>query len=209
MARFKKGTNVSKMSIAQVKKDVASLKKKVKKSTPEVKNHYRVDQVTVPTNSGAIYNLAAIPQSVGPNGRIGNQVHAIRFKSKIDFLIANSPAANQTCRVILFRDLANTQTTVSQILDLAGTVNAPQSTFNDEERKRFRVLYDKRFRLCNFAGASPGRLISINKKLNFPIGFEDTTSTVFKNNLKLLIISDVGTTASSFSAVHELMYTDV
>lgn len=202
--KYLKRSGKSKNMYSRLKK----LEAAIRKMSPEVKNFYRNDQTTVPDYTGAIYNLAAIPQSVGPQGRIGNRVHAIRYKAKLDFLLVPSPQGSQSIRCIVFRDVSNTQTLASQVLDFNGTVNAVNANYNDEERTRFKIVYDKAFNLSNFAGGKPDFRIHINKKLNFNIDYEDSSTTVNKNNLKMLLISDITPTASSFSVVHELMYTD-
>jgi len=191
--------------ISRVKK----LEKKVKQIDPEVKHHYRTpEDIVFPNYSpGTLYNLTAIDQGFGPTQRIGNQVRAVSIS--VRYKIYVSPGNNsQSCRVIFFIDNANTLTAANQILKNVGTVNAVNSPFNDEDKTNFKVLSDKTYPLVAFGGAPSGITARFYKKLNIPVHFEDTTSTVFKNMIKMLLISDVATSVCTFAAAYDFAYTD-
>lgn len=201
----------SELDKMSVPRRVSKLERKVKKIVPpEVKRFYRSDQDVSPNYTGEIFNLSAIAQGQTDSERIGDQVHAKYLHWRSTFTLTDSPANEQNVRIILFRDINNTITAVNQVLlaSAVGTVGAVNAPYNPQQHGRFVVLYDKTFPMSNYAGGIPNRVFKLNKKLNFIMEFDNTTTTSFKNAFKALIITDVATSAMAHQFFSEILYTD-
>lgn len=196
---------------SQLSAKVNNIERKLSKiNPPEVKRFVRSDQDTTPTYTGEIFNLSAIPQGETDAERVGDQVHCIGLNWRSAFTIVDTPAEQQNIRIVIFRDIANTITAPNQILlaSAVGTVGAPNAPYNQQQRDRFVVLYDKSFTFANYGGGVPTRMINFRKKLNFRMDFDNTTTTSFRNPLKVLIISDLATTVMAHDFYSEILYTD-
>lgn len=201
----------SELDKMSVPRRVRKLERKVKKIVPpEVKRFVRSDQDVTPNYTGEIFNLSAIAQGTTDSERIGDQVHAAYLNWRSTFTLVDTPANEQNVRVIVFRDINNTITAVNQVLypSAVGTVGAVNAPYNQQQRGRFVVLYDKSFAMCNYAGGIPNRIVNFKKKLNFPIELNNTDTSIYKNSLKCLLITDIATSAMAHDFYSEILFTD-
>lgn len=160
--------------------------------------------------SGQILALARPPQGLTDQQRIGDKIELNSLTLKMR--AAQSGGQNAHMRVILYLDKANTITSVSDLLLGVTTASfAPLKHYNKDKRKEFRILLDK-----NIILTSVGLNVVYKqffKRLKIPVVFNAGSQTVVSNALKICLISNAASSASTsnkpnFFAIMRTKYLD-
>lgn len=145
------------------------------------------------SNNGTITLLTPIAQGDDVNNRSGNSVLAKSFRFSYD--ITQNTAAGQTsqmARVLIVSDKLQTGTapTPAQILQTLGNANAVNSPINVDALPRFSVLYDRRHSLESNGDIRQHGMC--RKHFSKRISYTGAATTdTYKNNIYLLVLSDV------------------
>lgn len=120
---------------------------------PEVKSYdISLGTLAAPvsiTSAGTVTTLNAIPQGVGTNQRIGQQVATKSVYYQIVFNVGATPAPNAMRHMLLWDRQHNLGggPSIADIFSATGTVPILTSPLNLQNRERFVVLSDDRFTL--------------------------------------------------------------
>lgn len=170
----------------------------------EYKNH-DVNISTPPSSGGYVSSLCNVPQGDGGEARDGRSVKCTSIQLRAGYAL-NGAASATSVRTILVVDMQNqgTDPNVTDILDTASTVsNLNIASFPG----RFKVIYD-RTSTISVTGAQRTEFKHY-KKLNFHLKFEGAAgSTVTKNPLYLLLISNEATNTPSVNVHTRLRFLD-
>lgn len=183
--------------------------KKVKQLADAVNieyKEYEVQSNPTPDYNGSILNLCSPAQGSANNQRIGDslKMQTLTVRGKV---IAG-PVLAETVRIIIFNDKQNQITTGAQLLDNAGTVYAPISGKNEDNKYRSQVLFDRVFNVA------PGYRPIIDFEAVIPIDlhthFTAGTTTATDNMLKNCVISGLvsGTATATVLWCSYVSYTD-
>jgi len=179
---------------------------------------------------GTVGYLNTIPQDVTQSGRIGRKVNITSFQFK-GFVQAGNSTTNLFARIrfIIFCDEqtggAITPDPIAQVTLLAyggdaqHACNSPRNLANVD---RYKIYYDQTYCLNyqNYYASSlqnnqVNRNISIYKKLNLPVEFDNSVATGVitscrSNSLQYMIVADTTTTAtSSVNGYFRIRYSDL
>lgn len=139
------------------------------------------------------WNLPA--QGDGQGLRDGDQV----LVTGIDFRaqLINSGSTTTMTRCIVFQDLKNIVSSASAVLDIVGTVQAPLSSFQRENRNLFKVLFDRMY--LTDAVSRGQAYIKFTKKFKRPVvqTYAPGTQNPTQNTFRVLMISDIATGAGA------------
>lgn len=202
--------------VAKVAAAVRTLARQVR---PELK-YYDYPLNVSPSRIGVIHNLLdAISLGTNQGHRVGNKINplsiyghgAVRFNQ-------NTSSETQMLRVILFRahnDNGQTFQVYSdptspvgvltdQPIDSSINMKAP---YHWNNRKRFRIIYDKTFTLQS--GGTAIRQLNWRFKLKGATTYAESDSNELNNNgLYILFVSDHNTDSPNFQWNARLCYTD-
>lgn len=152
---------------------------------------------TTISSAGSIFGLVAIPQ----DNRNGTTISVRAIEMRLSFVVASVDGTNFMRMMVLYDKQSNaTPVTVADIIKDSGAGNF-LSMKNYENRKRFRVLKDKVYRLDT---SGPNTLYTHwYKSFKSPLSViysEGDATTVIKNNIILLLVSDSTTIAHPAAA---------
>jgi hypothetical protein len=184
-------------------------------------NDGNVNQQIGTTSGEAVSVISGIAEGTGHDERVGTRA----FVSSIDvklWLTSDTSTPDDHCdfaRVMLVQDKqANgaTSLTIGDLLDTASAYDKTTAFRNLENTQRFKVLYDKRFKLSSYTTAGPNcQSVNIHKK--FPGGLRvtydtsDTAGTSIKSNdVWLVFVANHATEANNpyVAGTYRVRYTD-
>lgn len=158
------------------------------------------------TDDGYVVGLCYPTQGDGDDNRDGDSIRLknLRVKGMIQYNSAQTTYPNQLVRVIVFNDKANTvggDLTTSALLD-GGLVGTSQCVFAPKDRDnmyRTKVLFD---RVYSVSSQNPVRQFSIRlNNINFHTQFENGTTTMNTNALKIAYCSNVDAAQTDFPKI--------
>lgn len=159
------------------------------------------------STSPSILEICEIPENVSSTGRIGNKIRPSSFK--FGYTLTNSDSSNSIMRVIVFswHDDSNPGNLDLVLLD-SGTPQSMYSMYTQEQKRDFRVLYDRTHNLnINNNSQQTVSNQTIFKGLPAEIDFNSGAST---GSSKLWISIQSNTdTAQAMSFVGNLRFTDI
>lgn len=197
-----------------LKGKVARLESKVKNLVKDVdaieaKNQDAAIAATTFNWTGTLSSLVNIGQGSGVGQRNGDEIQW----AGVDFryhLYQSTTNIITMARVILLIDFQNQLTATSDLLSNTGGALACMSMFNRQNRARFKVLYDKTHVLDQYDTAQTYVHVNIPaKKLKGTTEFQTNTSTVTKNMLKILYISNINATLPTIEYNIRLYFKDM
>lgn len=188
---------------------------------PETHNHI-ISFAPLVNSTGAITYLTNLDDSILSTGYTGSQVRAKRLSLR--WRLTNGTTgtvASLEHRIIVFIDRMQDGVipTVAEVLDATG--NPIHSDIQQENQKRFKVLYDSNFAVNATMLPASGlpvfhRVGKIVKRLDHTINYADTGSSgviadAREGNIFCLTISDIaaGTTAPLLLIEGSLYFTDM
>lgn len=178
--------------VARLESKVKNLVKDVDKI--EAKNQDAAIAATTFNWTGTLSNLVNIGQGVGVGQRNGDEIQWAGVDFRYHVYQTNASIVTMV-RVILLMDFNNQLTNTSDFLSSTGGALACMSLFNRQNRAKFKVLYDKTHVLDQYDTAQSYVHVNIPaKKLKGTTEFQTGTSTVSKNMLKILYISNISVT---------------
>lgn len=139
------------------------------------------------TATGNVLHLNQIAQGTNYNNRVGNDCKGTTLDVNIS--LQRSPIANVTfVRFIYFYDLQQVTSTTPAVGDVLST-NSVTSTYNWFNRSRWKILEDSTYKMYNAHDAYT--IIRRMKLQDLVMRFNSTTtSSIVKNGLYVLFISD-------------------
>lgn len=173
-------------------------------------------------NNGTLFfdSICEVPQNNSATGRIGRRIYIrhIELKGSVRFDMNPAPSTSNhggtRVRMLLVMDRQNNSTqptvpnTVPNVLQQALGTNGPNNFYNLENIERYKILWDKMFRLepndlTNFTNpATPDRQYSedyhtlhFSKSCNIRIDFQSgfitgDVTTMTSNNIFLIALAD-------------------
>lgn len=150
------------------------------------KNFHIYESVGTVTTTASLFDMTTIAQAINDQGRIGDEAHLLSMQFKYDWVIN---AAQQRCRVIIFRWRDDSAPVVNDIL--FGTSSAPRvyAGLAKDRRQKFNVLYDKVSVGALVPASNSIRYHEGSRKLSGSVKF-DAGTTGGMDHIWLLAISD-------------------
>jgi len=173
--------------LAVVKKDVSKVKRAMN-SEVEIKDTPSTQAATTVDYNGTIFNLWNLAQGDAHNERVGDSItiNGVDFRFRVG---GTTASALGVIRVIMFIDKEGTAvTTAAEVLATTGSQLAPLSFYNREYRARYKVLYDRAFTSDDIQDEQD--LVRFVYKKPFKVVFAPAVTTIRKNAVKLLVISN-------------------
>ncbi len=159
-----------------------------------------------PTSTGQVENVCLIGEGNAVNQRHGLQIRATKIKFRCRMNIHATPV-DSSIRFILLCDkeqVSATNPTVLQVLN----ENTIDSMYERTLLKRFRILYDRVVTLSKDGGYSAA-FISKTKKVSIPLRWSaSTTTSIVKNGIYLLLISNEAANTPTLDWSFRLFYRD-
>lgn len=148
----------------------------------ELRKEIEIKQLTFAVSPGAAlasqqasaatvnYVTPAIAQGSGQGQRVGNRImlHDIELRG----YVKAGAAAEQDCRMILFRDMQcnGAVPVAAEVLSEIAASTGCNADYNQDYRHRFKILYDKRFALHVVGGATDvAQQVMFQWKKRYPI----------------------------------------
>lgn len=224
MARFRKRTyRKARKTRKSLAKKVANLTKMVVAQKPEIKL-YRAYAAPFIYQSGSLIrpclNIVQGDSDVGE--RVGDEINLKSFNFR-SYVEVNSAIAFASVRFVLFQykhnpdAVVSTDSTIINLLmdsALHNTTYFPTAFYDWDNRSAFRILKDTGPIIINHQGpasTATAKEININytfKNSNRKVQFVQAGATVSKNELILLVISNVASSNISNLYNYQLTYTD-
>lgn len=191
--------------IAVLPKRVKALEKKVYKIQKRVEPKYIALVATQAHNfNGTIFSqLNTISQGTSDTAqRIGDRIN---LKSiKVNYEVKENTGVGSFgatfVRLIVFIDKEVNLTLGADILTNTGTGFAPIGHYQWDNSRNFMILKDKKFALCtskpNYVGS-----FKVNLK-DIPVQFDGGTTTILKNDLKIMWIADTNLGTDNPTCLH-------
>ncbi len=158
-------------------------------------------------STGDIRSLALMSQGNLVSQRQGDSIAPFFLKVRLSWA-GVAASTIDVYRTIIFRDMrqvVSTVPTVSQVL----SSNSPLSQFNVINRTRFKILFDRTFTIHNDVGILPVFVAIMNIKLRLSMSFSGAaTTSIKKNGLFMLNISNVGANEPTVTFGSRLLYND-
>lgn len=206
------------------KKSIIKFVKRELKHDLEVKQTIAYQNPSTGTGSsqaGTLVFLHLPGQGALQQQRVGNVISIRKFELRF-FISAGSPTAQQSFRIIMFRDLMTVGSAplVADLLALDGNAaDNHMAAYNINNRHRFKILADKRYDLIPEGGAND---YAVQKKgfirKNYSVGKEaqihfnnansGTVADVESGSIYLLYLTDVGSAPPFVWYGWSLWYTD-
>jgi len=131
---------------------------------------------------------------------------------EIRYRVSSSAVAAASIRVLLVIDKEGTGTALSEYFDTAGvfgTPTAPLAFFDRDRRANFKVVYDKLHEFDYQTGN-----LQQYAKIKIPkmqVQFDDASTTVRKNALRVILVSDITTAGNrpAFESEARIYFTDM
>lgn len=155
--------------------------------------------------NGSLTTLCAPAQGVGALQRTGDSIKMKNLTMRYAWERNPSGINNEICRIVIFIDKENSITTGAQFFQSVGTVNAPfQSKFADNKYDS-KILYDKLHYVDLY---HPVTVKSIVINIDDHCHFDAGTTTIDKNAIKFLIISQTAINGPQFTYNSRVTYID-
>jgi len=167
--------------------------KKVRKLEKNIEIKYQDYEINTSVTSDGLmqFLMSQITKGVNENERIGDHIYAKSLLLRFNF---NQVSALGTVlyRIILIQDKDNSVSTVNQVL--ATTTSADHEMqvirhYNKDSRQDFRVLFDRTFRVSQ--NTSQNKMWKKYVKLNFDVKYLQSSFSLDKNEIALLMITNV------------------
>jgi len=205
---------------ATVAKSIRKLQVAIRRVSPELKYIDRNVHLFPTYNSVTAYSfLSFIVLGQGQGERVGAKINPISVSGRGHVMYnPNYVGDNQSLRVILFRarnDNGATFQTSSSTGNATGLLSNDEvgnpaqlhAHYNWNNRRQFRILYDKTFTFT--VGGRQARTFNWHFKLKGQTTYIDAGSSSIKNNgLYMVLVSDVGADGPSFNWDPRVTYTD-
>jgi len=206
--KFKKMPKSTEGKLSKLQKEVSSIKKEMKQEV-EIKNYDAEFATAGVSYSGTITTpLTPISQGVGGGARVGSQVDVtgIDLRYRVQ---CNNLAANQFIRVLLVLDIPGDNTAVVDFLysGTVGTAYAPLGFYNRDNRANFKVLYDK-IHEFDYANGNIQAIERVSIPKKYQVQFDDASTTITHNALRLLFISNVNASTPTAEAEVRIYFKD-
>jgi len=180
------------LKVAKLQSQVRKISKTLKQNV-EVKNNDSSFPNTAIDWNGLLTTPIFAP-TVGDtrSTRTGAQVSITG--GEIRYRVSSSAVAAASIRVLLVIDKEGTGTALSEYFDTAGvfgTPTAPLAFFDRDRRANFKVVYDKLHEFDYQTGN-----LQQYAKIKIPkmqVQFDDASTTVRKNALRVILVSDITT----------------
>lgn len=159
----------------------------------------------------------------GDNNRTGSKITPTWLEGNFTLVGGSSATVPCTVRVTMVRAKqrfvpnSTTSSGTACIYDYGGTVTAPFSLFQWENRTHFTLMYDKLFTIGPYTATDPSgtvsnRVIRIKKAIKRPnIEFDGTTTTAQSGQIYLIFTSNLtaATGPPTISGEFRVSYTDL
>lgn len=179
----------------------AAIKRAVDRMSETKAFYTRVTSTDV-DNTGARFAVGEIPQGVSNTNRVGDSVHIREIVVNIDF--SEAASQNPFCRATLIRQTANSQLDITDIYESA---DFEFSQFDYNNRKKFQVLWDKRFNMQSQIDVSHQITETIHG--SWSVLFSTGSQTVSKGNIYLYLSSSASNAnAQQASFTTRILYKD-
>lgn len=197
-----------------VKQDqkLKEIQRQIRGLAPELKYKDYQHNAVVSYN-GTLYDISeTVAQGTTDSDRVGDQL-MIKGVRLFGHAGATS-SANSVLRVIVFIDKADKCTSVSDVLPSAGSLAAVDSQYRHDyfdKRSVGVILADKRLTIGGNATDRQNGLFDMNIKLKYPAQctFQSGTTTVVRNHLKVILITDQAPTSTlQVVAYFRMFFTD-
>lgn len=183
----KKGYSVAKTAVAayNMATELAAL--------INVEKKYRdYSQISAAINwSGSTFSSFCLPaQGDGVSERVGDSIKVTSCKIRCR-LVGSGSGTGNLVRFIVFWDKEGTVGGPSDVLDTTGSVSTPLEYYIKDRMHEFQVLADRVYTINSDQSAY--RYITFNfykKNINKHIKFTEGATTVEKNQLKMIVVSD-------------------
>lgn len=171
------------------------LMRQVRNLKPELKQTSKSVSIN-PNYNGSLISLleANVIQGTSDSSqRVGDTIELVDVYGHFHFGTSNT-GGGANVRMIVIQDYANDQSLQNDILVNVGTTGAFDSLYTfDNYRKKWKVLADKR--IAAGSATHPDGIISFYHKFNgTKTRFDAATSTVMKNEIRILFVTDDATT---------------
>jgi len=205
---------------ATVAKSIRKLQVAVRRISPELKYVDEAILINPTYNSASAYSfLAPINLGNGQSERVGCKINPISISGRgsVQYNPAY-PGDNQSLRVILFRarndngvifqGASSTGNPTGVLMNTnIGTQSAMHAQYNWNNRRQFRILYDKTY---NFTvGGVQARTFNWHFRLKGQTTYiEDDLSSIKNNGIYMVLMSDVAGDGPIFRWDMRCTYTD-
>lgn len=193
-------------TVKQVKSQVQTLKKKVRKLqlSPEVKYFDVSNSAQTVTTTGYVNSLQGISQGTGPNERIGDKLQLLSNFFRLAMSV-NATATTNFLRVIIFRDKQANLSGAPGVTDVLQTASY-LSPLNNSYSMRFKVYFDKTYAMD--AESAGTQVDKIFRKMRFQTEYSTSSTGIRTNNLCILMISDQATNGPTVSWYNRVKFRD-
>lgn len=184
--------------------------RKVKNMSPEFK-YNDINNNSAITPAGVFSLMNGLVQGTSAVTRIGQRI--IIRSILLNILLYGQPV--QPYSMLRFMIIQDKQPngaifTLGSLLENPAAGSSTLSPLNYDNTKRYKILWDKRFVLCN--SANQEKFIKYYKKVYIPVEYNvfnaGTVADINKNSLYLLVINSDNINVPSFSWYHRIRYTD-
>ncbi len=177
----------------------------------EYKNHDVITSTQTVSTGGAIVQLTNIGSGDGANSRDGRDITIKRITWRY-FAVQAALAVVTYLRVILVLDKQTNEAiyTASDLLADVTANNAINSPLNLDNKKRFRILYDK-VHLLNDVFLNGIRPVKYNKDTTIKLTFDASTPSIAditSNSLSIFLISSETTELPTIFSYCRLRFID-
>lgn len=147
-----------------------------------------IDQPNIGWTGADLGSLNIPPQGTGDEDRIGDQIFCKTLWLRHSVLRVDSTVTDFV-RVIIIQDYRSTISNLGQVLQSnLNNANAIYSQYVFDKRKDYKVLWDK---IVNISpGYRSAAYFTTKIKLNFKTQYNDGTTAIEKNRIKLFVLSD-------------------
>lgn len=180
-----------KTAVGRLKRDVQKLKRMA--GHPEYKQYTATDAPVNVDYDGTVDNIFTPSQGDGSTDRDGDSCQLARLTMR-GFFNSSGDGFESFCRLIVFIDPENKSSSASDVLDsqFLGTNMAVHAPKDYQKRFNSKILYDRTFWVPDPAIISRKPNFKITIPINKKVMFNSGGTTIYKNALKLLYVSDRG-----------------
>lgn len=170
----------------------------------EYKIHdYQATYTNTITYGGTVSSLVAIGQGAAQSQRVGD---SIKLQNLMLRMSLGELTNKHRLRVIIFNDKnGDTVSTAADMLQTTGSAYSVISPKYYPERFRTKILYDRVF---SFDADEEFQVYRKLIPLNFHVNYSPGTTSVYTNNLKILLINDSATGVGDHRVFARITYTD-
>jgi hypothetical protein len=167
------------------------------------------------TSTPAQDALSAVPQGDTDNARDGDAINLIKLWYKFECYIQGIGGTNDfsnQVRLIFYQwhpmSTGAAPVPANVLLDLSVAQSATMSAYQWDNRKDYKILYDRTFNLSGNGPSDMGTMGTINLK-NVQSRFSNGSSTLATNQIYSMVMSDsLVATHPQFNLYTRVIYTD-